>query len=87
MEILKEISKDRLIIMVTHNPDLAENYSTRIVRLLDGRLLADSAPLTEEEIRKERSARQGKGGKEEKDEETLLSVLYFLWPLPEKPVH
>lgn len=52
MEILKEISKDRLIIMVTHNPDLAENYSTRIVRLLDGRLLADSAPLTEEEIRK-----------------------------------
>lgn len=37
MEILKEISKDRLIIMVTHNPELAEKYSTRIIKLLDGK--------------------------------------------------
>ena len=36
MELLKEIAKDKLVIMVTHNPELAENYSTRIVRLLDG---------------------------------------------------
>lgn len=36
MELLKEISKDRLVIMVTHNPELAEQYSTRIIRLLDG---------------------------------------------------
>ena len=44
MEILKEISKDRLIIMVTHNPDLAESYSTRIIRLLDGQIVDDSNP-------------------------------------------
>ena len=44
MEILKEISKDRLIIMVTHNPELAEEYSTRIVKLLDGNLTDDSNP-------------------------------------------
>ncbi|MDF2905196.1 MAG: hypothetical protein K0R34_517 [Herbinix sp.] len=44
MEILKEISKDRLIIMVTHNPDLAERYSTRIIRLLDGKVDGDTNP-------------------------------------------
>ena len=46
MEILKEISKDRLIIMVTHNPELAETYSTRIIRMLDGKITNDSKPLT-----------------------------------------
>ncbi len=50
MDILKEISKDRLVIMVTHNPELAEKYSTRIIRMLDGAITDDSAPLTEEEI-------------------------------------
>lgn len=44
MEILKEISKDKLIIMVTHNPSLAENYSTRIIKLLDGKIIDDSKP-------------------------------------------
>lgn len=44
MELLKEISKDRLIIMVTHNPELAEKYSSRIVRLLDGRVTDDTMP-------------------------------------------
>ena len=48
MEILKEISKDKLIIMVTHNPELAETYSTRIVKLLDGNLVDDSNPYSEE---------------------------------------
>ena len=47
MEILKEISKNRLIVMVTHNPDLAETYSTRIIRMLDGQITDDSAPMTE----------------------------------------
>ena len=50
MEILKEISADRLVIMVTHNPDLAEKYSTRIVRMLDGEILSDTAPLSAEEL-------------------------------------
>ncbi len=53
MDILKEIAKDRLVVMVTHNPDLAEKYSTRIVRMLDGRILSDSRPLSEEEARQE----------------------------------
>ena len=50
MEILKEISKERLVIMVTHNPELAAEYSTRIIRMLDGVVTSDSAPLTEEEL-------------------------------------
>ena len=50
MEILKEISKDKLIIMVTHNPEIAEKYSTRIVRLLDGRVTSDSNPYESEFI-------------------------------------
>ena len=50
MEILKEISKERLVVMVTHNPELAEQYSTRTVRMLDGIIISDSMPLTEEEI-------------------------------------
>ncbi|MBQ9534350.1 MAG: ABC transporter ATP-binding protein/permease [Clostridia bacterium] len=49
MEILKEISRDRLVIMVTHNPELAEKYSTRIIRALDGVITADSDPVTPEE--------------------------------------
>lgn len=49
MEILKEISKDKLIIMVTHNPELAEQYSSRIVRLLDGKIIDDSDPYTSEQ--------------------------------------
>ncbi len=51
MEILKEISKDKLIIMVTHNPSLAETYSTRIIRMLDGVITSDSQPLSEAEVK------------------------------------
>ncbi len=50
MEILKEIAKDKLIIMVTHNPDLAEQYATRTIRLLDGRIVSDSAPYEPEAV-------------------------------------
>ncbi len=49
MDILKEISKDRLVIMVTHNPELAEKYSTRIIRMLDGVITSDSRPVLPEE--------------------------------------
>ena len=49
MEILKKISENRLIIMVTHNPELAEKYSSRIIRMLDGVITDDSAPLNEDE--------------------------------------
>ena len=46
MELLKEISKDRLVIMVTHNPELAKRYSTRIIRLLDGNITDDTMPYS-----------------------------------------
>ena len=48
MDLLKEIAKDRLVIMVTHNPELAKQYSTRIVRLLDGNIIDDSSPYFSE---------------------------------------
>ena len=54
MEILKEISKDKLIVMVTHNAELAETYSSRIVKLLDGELIDDSNPFDEEEAKNEK---------------------------------
>lgn len=49
MNLLKEIAKDRLVIMVTHNPELAKQYSTRIIRLLDGEIQSDSDPVLEQE--------------------------------------
>ncbi len=58
MELLKEISRDRLIIMVTHNPDLAETYSTRIIKLLDGRVTDDSNPFSDGEYRIQSEAAQ-----------------------------
>ena len=53
MELLKEVAKDRLVIMVTHNPDLAKNYSTRIVKLKDGEIIEDTNPYKMEEIEEE----------------------------------
>lgn len=50
MDILKEVSRDRLVVMVTHNPELAEQYSTRIIRMLDGEIKDDSAPLSADEV-------------------------------------
>ena len=48
MDLMKEIAQDRLVIMVTHNPELAEKYSTRIIKLLDGKVIADSDPFDPE---------------------------------------
>ena len=60
MEILKEISKDKLVIMVTHNPDLADQYASRIIRLLDGKVTSDSNPCTETERKNGAEVRQKK---------------------------
>ena len=49
MDLVKEISKERLVIMVTHNPELAEEYSSRIIRLLDGQVIEDSNPFSAED--------------------------------------
>lgn len=53
MDLIKEIAGERLVIMVTHNPELAYKYSTRIVELKDGLVVSDSAPYSEEEEREE----------------------------------
>ncbi len=50
MDIIKEIAEQRLVIMVTHNPELAEQYSTRIIRLLDGNIVDDTNPFGAEEL-------------------------------------
>ncbi|MBQ9608233.1 MAG: ABC transporter ATP-binding protein/permease [Lachnospiraceae bacterium] len=50
MDLLKEVAKDRLVVMVTHNPELAEQYANRIVRLKDGVITSDSNPVTDEEL-------------------------------------
>lgn len=63
MEILKEISKDRLIIMVTHNPDLADKYSTRIINLLDGEVTSDSKPYSSKKEEKEKIKEEKKKAK------------------------
>lgn len=68
MELLKEISRDRLVIMVTHNPELAEKYSTRIIKLLDGSVVDDSMPYDGEEHPSESSAPQISDDKQEADE-------------------
>ncbi|MBR5114587.1 MAG: ATP-binding cassette domain-containing protein [Oscillospiraceae bacterium] len=60
MDLLREISRDKLIIMVTHNAELAERYSTRIVRLLDGEVVGDTLPPAEGEAAPERQARSGR---------------------------
>ncbi len=73
MEILKEISNDRLVIMVTHNPDLAEKYSTRIVRMLDGVILSDSKPLSAEEIHEETQKEKQKFEKNKKQKMPSMS--------------
>ena len=50
MELLSEIAQDRLVIMVTHNPEIAEEYSTRIIKLIDGEIVGDTNPYTEEVV-------------------------------------
>lgn len=60
MELLKEIAKDKLVIMVTHNPELAEQYSTRIIRLLDGKITSDSDPYVKEAVKGRREKKRHK---------------------------
>ena len=64
MELLKEISKDKLIIMVTHNPDLADTYANRIIKCLDGEVLDDSNPFIPDENDKKVEEEKAKNAKE-----------------------
>ncbi len=60
MELLKEVSKDRLVVMVTHNPELAQVYANRIVRFRDGKVIDDSNPYTVEQMPQEVHKKMGK---------------------------
>ena len=93
MELLKEISSERLIVMVTHNPELAEKYSSRIIRLLDGELVSDDKPVTDEEAQAEKAllskqaeeksdgktaGKRKKAAKKDKKQKTSMSFLTAL---------
>lgn len=80
MEMLKEVAKDRLVIMVTHNPELAEKYATRTVRLLDGNIIDDSDPyFPEQEVRKkEKEERKAKRAKKRLRRRHSMSFLTAL---------
>ena len=86
MELLKEIAKERLIIMVTHNPELAEEYSTRIIRILDGELKNDSNPYSVEKSEDakakakadKKAARAEKKAAKEKKKKTSMSFFTAL---------
>ena len=71
MELLKEIAKDRLVIMVTHNPDLAQRYSTRIVKLLDGKIIDDSDPYEDDSVAQVLSKKEQKKRKSEKKKRSM----------------
>ncbi|MBQ9850784.1 MAG: ABC transporter ATP-binding protein/permease [Clostridia bacterium] len=75
MKILKEISKDRLVIMVTHNPELADEYSTRIIRLVDGRVVNDSMPYdsSAEVAQEEKTEKLSKREAKKKAKKTSMS--------------
>ena len=75
MEIMKAISKDRLVVMVTHNPDLAEKYSTRIIRMLDGEITSDTMPISDEEYEKELEEAR----KDRKEKSKLKMPSMSLW--------
>ena len=75
MELLKEVAKDRLVIMVTHNPELAEEYATRIVRLRDGKITDDSNPYLVEEASEE-TLRHENMGKSSMSYLTALSLSF-----------
>lgn len=62
MDLLKEVAKDKLVIMVTHNPELADKYSTRIIRLLDGEIVGDTDPMEEWEDREPKQMRKPRMG-------------------------
>ena len=76
MEILKNIAKDRLIIMVTHNPELAKEYSTRIVRLLDGEITDDTNPYEGGEVDTPSAAAKEKTGRTSMSFLTALSLSF-----------
>ena len=78
MELLKEISKEKLVVMVTHNPELADEYSTRIIRLVDGGIVDDTNPYTTEDAQKqEKTKAEKKSEKKEAKKNRKPSMSFF----------
>ena len=85
MDLLREIAKDRLVIMVTHNPDIAKEYSTRIIRLRDGSIISDSNPYAGEkrlqgesiEAYRERKAKEYRRASDERKGKKKASMSFF----------
>ena len=73
MELLKEVAKDRLVVMVTHNPELAEQYATRIVKVKDGNIYSDSDAYEIDEVEKKSPIHKNMG----KSSLSFLSALYL----------
>ena len=78
MDILKEVAKDRLVIMVTHNPELAEEYANRIIRLIDGEIVADSNPYTAPIVKAETTVKPEKKTKNKKTKNKSMSFFTAL---------
>ncbi len=78
MEILKEISKEKLVIMVTHNPELAARYSTRIIRLLDGTITDDTDPYTAARVEPLPKEKRRKTKEKNKKQKTSMSFFTAL---------
>jgi len=74
MEILKTVAKDRLVVMVTHNPDLAQAYSTRIIRMLDGKITGDTAPISETEWMQYQNANKEKPSARKREKKPSMSL-------------
>ena len=74
MDLVREIANERLVVMVTHNPELAEEYSTRIVRLIDGLVTEDTNPVTEAELAEERRIDEEKAKAAEEAKKALASA-------------
>ena len=81
MELLKEVASDRLVIMVTHNPELADRYSTRIIRLLDGLVIDDTNPYKEEKVEAKEEVKQEKKAKVKKVKKEKGTSMSFLTAL------
>ncbi len=77
MDILREVARDRLVIMVTHNPELAEQYATRTVRLLDGNIISDSMPVDEAELAAEVERERAKTAEQKKRERVKKTSMSF----------
>ena len=75
MEILKKIAKSRLVIMVTHNAEIADEYSSRIIRLKDGEIVSDSRPITEEELKSSVTTGEIKSANFKKTSMSLVTAL------------